>query len=133
MNTFTLVRPEHLNHHGFLFGGQLLKWVDEFAWLVAALDFPRQMLVTRAMDNIEFKTTIHNGSILRFEVLPRRKGKSSITYSVKVFAGRPGRTGEEHVFSNNITFVCIDARGRKKTLPVKSRLRSESESNNGGC
>ncbi len=133
MNTFTLVRPEHLNHHGFLFGGQLLKWVDEFAWLVAARDFPRQMLVTRAMDNIEFKTKVYNGSILRFEVLPHRKGKSSITYNVKAFAERPGKTGEELVFSNNITFVCIDAGGRKKALPVKDKLRSEFESNNGGC
>lgn len=31
MENFTLVRPEHLNHHGYLFGGVLLKWVDEYA------------------------------------------------------------------------------------------------------
>jgi len=28
MNNFTLVRPEHLNYHGYLFGGMILKWVD---------------------------------------------------------------------------------------------------------
>ncbi len=132
MNTFILVRPEHLNHHGFLFGGQLLKWVDEFAWLVAARDFPEQMLVTRAMDNIEFKTKVLNGSILRFEVLPQHRGKSSIAYGVKVFAGGLGRNDEEYVFHNSITFVCIDDQGRKKDLPPKKRLRSESETNNGG-
>jgi acyl-CoA hydrolase len=40
MQTFTTVRPEHLNYHGFLFGGQLLLWVDEFAWMAAARDNP---------------------------------------------------------------------------------------------
>ena len=51
MDTFTLVRTEHLNHHGKLLGGQLLKWVVEFAWLAAARDFCGSVLVTRAMDN----------------------------------------------------------------------------------
>ena len=30
-----LVRPEHLNHHGFLFGGRLLEWLDEQAYIAA--------------------------------------------------------------------------------------------------
>jgi acyl-CoA hydrolase len=126
MNTFTLVRPEHLNHHGYLFGGQLLKWVDEFAWLVAARDYPQEMLVTRAMDSVEFKTKVENGSILRFQALPHRKGNTSVTYNVNVFAGAPRKHAEEHVFSTNVTFVCIDGRGRKKNLPLKQRLKSEN-------
>ncbi len=130
METFTLVRPEHLNHHGYLFGGQLLKWVDEFAWLVAARDYPNEMLVTRAMDSIEFKTKVQNGSILRFQALPQRKGSTSITYSVNVYAGAPRKHKEEHVFSTNITFVCIDGKGRKKVLPFKDRLRSEITNSN---
>ena len=68
METFTLVRPEHLNHHGQLFGGRLLEWVDEFAWLAAARDYPSNELVTRAMDSIDFKYGIPNGSILRFSI-----------------------------------------------------------------
>ena len=55
METFALVRPEHLNHHGFLFGGALLKWVDEFAWLVASRDYPGCTFVTVAMDDIVFR------------------------------------------------------------------------------
>ena len=66
MDTFTLVRTEHLNHNGKLFGGQLLKWVDEFAWLAAARDFCGSVLVTRAMDPSEFKHAVPTGSILSF-------------------------------------------------------------------
>ena len=29
MESYKVVRPEHLNHYGYLFGGFLLKWVDE--------------------------------------------------------------------------------------------------------
>ncbi len=29
MDHHKLVLPEFLNHHGFLFGGYLLKWIDE--------------------------------------------------------------------------------------------------------
>jgi acyl-CoA hydrolase len=130
MDTFTLVRPEHLNHHGYLFGGQLLKWVDEFAWLAAARDYPNEMLVTRAMDSIEFKTKVENGSILRFHTFPQRKGSTSITYSINVFAGAPRESREEHVFSTNITFVCIDDKGSKKPLPLKKKLRSEIANSN---
>jgi len=126
MDNFTIVRPEHLNHHGYLFGGQLLKWVDEDAWLVAARDFPGYSLVTRAMDNIDFKTRIENGSILRLHILPFKKGNTSITYSVEVFADEPGATEEKHVFSTHVTFVCVDENGQKRVLPKKDRLRSEA-------
>jgi hypothetical protein len=30
MENHKLVLPEHLNQYGFLFGGNLLKWVDEY-------------------------------------------------------------------------------------------------------
>jgi competence protein ComEC len=36
MESYTVVRPEHLNHYGHLFGGCLLKWVDEIAWIAAS-------------------------------------------------------------------------------------------------
>ena len=125
MDNFTLVRPEHLNHHGYLFGGQLLKWVDEYAWLIASLDFPESHLVTRAMNNIDFKTRILNGAILRFQVLPEKQGTTSIVYNVKVFADNPGIAEETLVFSTFITFVSVDKKGKKKELPKRDKYRSK--------
>jgi len=127
MNTFTLVRPEHLNHYGYLFGGQLLKWVDENAWLVAARDFPGYVLVTRAMDDIDFKNRVLNGSILRFNVIPHRLGKTSVTYQVVVYADAPGENEENKVFTTHITFACVDEHGQKKSLPRISQFRSAGE------
>ncbi len=125
MDNYAIVRPEHLNHHGVLFGGQLLLWVDEQAWMVAALDFPGYRLVTRAMERSEFRTPVLSGSILRFRILPSHRGESSVTYAVGVYADAPGTATEKLVFSNHVTFVSVDDQGRKRALPASGRLRSE--------
>ncbi len=125
MNTFTMVRPEHLNHHGYLFGGILLKWVDEFAWIVAARDFPQCTLVTRGMDRVVFSRQVKNGSILRFSVLPEKQGTTSVTYKVEVLADAPGDFEEILVFSTRVSFVRIDAEGKKFPLPARDSYRSE--------
>lgn len=124
MDTFTLVRTEHLNHHSKLFGGQLLKWVDEFAWLAAARDFCGSILVTRAMDNSEFKYSVPNGSILRFHIEQQHVGITSTLYSVDVFADMPGRPDEELIFSNRVTFVAVDEKGDKTPLKASSHYKN---------
>jgi acyl-CoA hydrolase len=117
METFTLVRSEHLNHYGYLFGGQLLKWVDECAWLAASREFPGRRLVTRALDRIDFKIQIANGSILRFVVGRIKLGTTAATYEVRVFGQPPGAVSEKEVFSTTITFVSVDELGKK--VPLK--------------
>jgi len=119
MDNYTLVRPEHLNHYGFLFGGQLLKWVDEFAWLVATRDFPGCSFVTVGMDKIAFRQQVANGSILRFHFSVQRVGTSSVRYGVDVFGDPPGGS-EKRVFSTTISFVNVDCDGRKAPIPQRA-------------
>jgi len=126
MDNYTIVRSEHLNHYGYLFGGTLLRWVDEFAWIFASLDFRGCTLVTVGMDRSSFKERIQSGSILRFNIQPVQLGTSSIAYSVDVYADAPRATEEKQVFSTNVTFVRIDEDGRKTTLPPIPVLRSET-------
>ncbi|MGD0283399.1 MAG: hotdog domain-containing protein, partial [Dissulfurispiraceae bacterium] len=61
MENYKLVLPEHLNQFGYLFGGNLLKWVDEVAWIAASLDFPGCKFVTIGMDRVEFRKSIKQG------------------------------------------------------------------------
>ncbi|MDT8418984.1 MAG: acyl-CoA thioesterase [Desulfuromonadales bacterium] len=117
MENFTLVRPEHLNHHGYLFGGVMLKWVDENAWMAAAREFPGCTLVTVGMDDIRFTQRVDNGSILRFQVERQRQGRSSVTYMVNVLADVPGATTETEVFKTRVTFVRVDGEGKPCPLP----------------
>lgn len=117
MENYAIVRQGHLNHHGYLFGGQLLKWVDEYAWIGASRDFPGYTLVTRAMDKIDFRTPVISGSILRFHTFLAQRGSSSLTYTVEVFADEPGATEEKLVFTNHVVFVSVDAEGQKRPIP----------------
>ncbi|WP_319560563.1 acyl-CoA thioesterase [Marispirochaeta sp.] len=119
MNTYTIVRMEHLNHHGNLFGGQMLKWVDENAWLTAAKEYPGCMLVTRAMDDIAFRNPVPVGAILRFDTRETRHGRTSLTYSVDVWSDEPGAREEKLVFSTSVTFACVDCEGNKAPVPPR--------------
>lgn len=117
MNMYTVVRPEHLNHYGSLFGGQMLKWIDEFAYLAALREFPGTMLVTRAMDDVSFARGVKNGSMLRFHIGRQQKGRTSVTYHVTVLGLPPGTTEEELVFETSITFVAVNSNQEKVPLP----------------
>lgn len=114
MESFTIVRPEHLNHHGFLFGGQMLKWVDEYAWLAASREFVNCRWVTIAMDRVEFKKKVIPGSILHFITKLKESGKTSVTYRVVVFADEEGSKEEIEVFSTLVTMVNVDESGKKR-------------------
>ena len=75
-----LVLPEHLNHYGCLFGGYLLQWVDESAWIAASLDHPNCHFVTVAMDKVEFKRSVKTGTILKFHATQTAIGNLSLIH-----------------------------------------------------
>ena len=122
MEQHKLVLPEHLNHYGFLFGGYLLKWVDEVAWIAASLDYPEFKFVTVAMDRVEFRKSVHLGTILTFSTEKKHVGNTSVRYDVEVWqdqVGREGAAGAEErqsVFATTVTFVRIGEDGEKKPL-----------------
>jgi acyl-CoA hydrolase len=117
MENYKLVLPEHLNQFGHLFGGNLLKWVDEIAWIAVTLDFPGCKFVTIGMDRIEFRRSVKEGSILRFLVERVKIGKTSVQYAVNVFNADLESVDLKVVFSTHVTFVCLDDEGNKAEIP----------------
>ena len=116
MENYKLVLPEHLNHYGYLFGGHLLKWVDEVAWIAASLDHPGCNFVTIGMDKVEFKKSVQQGALLRLEANKSKEGTTSVQYIVKVFRHDIQSGTDEHIFTTNTTFVCIDEGGKKRSI-----------------
>jgi len=113
MENYKLVLPEHLNHYGYLFGGNLLKWVDEVGWIAASLDYPGCNFVTIGMDKVEFKKSVKQGTLLRFEVNRAREGNTSVQYGVAVYRHNITSGDDEQIFTTNTTFVCLDNQGKK--------------------
>lgn len=118
MDHHKLVLPGHINHYGFLFGGYLLQWIDEFAYITATVEFPGLRFVTVAMKDVQFQRRILTGEVLRFAVERIAVGRTSVQYRVRahglVMTGDP----ELVLFETTITFVSVDADGRKLPLPA---------------
>lgn len=116
MNNYQLILPEHLNHYGYLFGGTLLKWVDESAYISARLEHPGRSFVTIGLDKVSFKKKVELGSILCFSVEQSHTGTTSVTY--KVVVKDMGKLEHENneILTTLITFVSVDKEGNKCNL-----------------
>jgi acyl-CoA hydrolase len=117
MDHHKLVLPEHINHYGFLFGGYLLQWIDEFAYITATVEYPGLKFVTVAMKDVQFKRRIGTGEVLRFAVDRVATGRTSVQYRVRAHGLVVAPDPAEVLFETTITFVNVDAAGHKAPLP----------------
>lgn len=118
MKNYKYVRPEHLNQFGHIYGGNLLKWADEYAWIVASLDYPECKFVTVGLEEVYFRANVKEGAILEFDLQKVKEGTTSVQYHVDVFSNL--RKKEKIlIFETNITLVNIDENDAKKPLPGK--------------
>ena len=113
MQTRRLVLPSDLHQYGFVFGGRLLAWVDEASWIAASLDYPHCQFVTVAMDQVEFRHNVREGTILKISCSRVHEGNTSTTYSVEVFNEK---VDQRSIFSTRVTFVSVDDEGKKRRI-----------------
>lgn len=83
-----IVMPQDANVLNTLFGGQMVSWMD-IAAAKAVHRFlkgtPADAALTRAIDAIEFKETVHVGNWVNFESQVISTGKSSINIQVDAY------------------------------------------------
>lgn len=118
MKHHKLILPEFMNEQGVLFGGYLLKWIDEFAYVTASLDLPGNRFVTVSLDNVIFRKPIKVGYILCFDITQVRKGTTSVSYEIKVHNAKDPVMKNELLFETNIVFVNVDEQGQKQAIKV---------------
>lgn len=111
----TIVLPEYLNDQGFLFGGNLLKWVDQYAYITASLEFPGNRFVTISLDTVNFQHPILPGEILLFDVNCLRRGNTSLQYKVEVI-GEKLAGHDSPLFATNISFVNVCDAGKPQAI-----------------
>lgn len=124
METHRLVITEDLNQYGMLFGGRILSWVDEASFIAATLDYPDCRFITIGMDNVEFRHSVGNGTIISIKSTWLKQGNTSATYKVDVLRGR--HQDGNVIFTTNVTFVNVDEQGMKQ--PIKGKAKSVSQS-----
>ena len=78
------IRPPHINHYGRLFGGQLLKWIDELAGIVA-IRHCGDTVTTAAIDNLQFHAPAYTGDMIVLRGWVTCVGKTSMEIRVDTY------------------------------------------------
>jgi acyl-CoA hydrolase len=78
------VKPEDLNPNGTLFGGSLLRWIDEEAAIYAICQLDNQRVVTKFISEINFVSSARQGDIIELGMTATDFGRTSITLRCEV-------------------------------------------------
>jgi acyl-CoA hydrolase len=78
------VKPEDLNPNGTLFGGSLLRWIDEEAAIYAIVQLGNQRVVTKYISEINFVSASRQGDIIELGITATEFGRTSITLTCQV-------------------------------------------------
>ena len=110
-----LVFPNTTNHHGTLFGGTLMQWMDEVAF-IACTRLLRQKVVTVSMDKIDFKTPLPEGTIVELVAKVVHVGTTSLGVRVQVFRENMYDDERELAVTGHLTFVAVSE--QRKPIPL---------------
>lgn len=102
------VKPEDLNPNGTLFGGSLLKWIDEEAAIYAIIQLESQSVVTKLISEINFVSSARQGDIIELGLTATDFGRSSITLRCEV---RNKITRKSILTIDRLVFVNLGADG----------------------
>lgn len=73
------IKPEDLNPNGSLFGGSLLKWIDEEAAIYSIIQLDNSKVVTKFISEINFVSSAKKGDIIEMGMEVVEFGKTSLT------------------------------------------------------
>ncbi|QSE98235.1 acyl-CoA thioesterase [Fulvivirga lutea] len=105
------VKPEDLNPNASLFGGSLLKWIDEEAAIYAIIQLENHRCVTKFISEINFVSSAKQGDIIELGMEATNFGKTSLTIKCEV---RNKLTHKTILAIDRIVFVSLDEQGNPK-------------------
>ncbi|MDO8347476.1 MAG: acyl-CoA thioesterase [Rugosibacter sp.] len=109
--------PRDVNIVGDIFGGWVMAQVD-IAGGYAAMRRAQGRVATVAVNSFTFKQPISVGDQVSLYTRIIRVGRTSITVDVQVYAERnPAQPIVVKVTEAQLTFVALDAAGRKRVVP----------------
>jgi len=106
-----IMMPADANIRGNVFGGAIMKYMDEIA-AVAAFRHARKNVVTASIDRMNFIAPVYLGNLLVLKASVNYVGRTSMEIGVRMEAEdlRSGRV--THAGSCFLTYVALDDDGR---------------------
>jgi acyl-CoA hydrolase len=115
--------PSDANPAGNVFGGAIVRYVDEIAAAVANRH-ARCNVVIASMDRMDFHKPVKVGDLLTLKASVNHVGNTSMEVGVRVEAENPWTGDVVHAASAYATMVALDGKGIPKRVP---RLIAETE------
>jgi len=111
------VFPPDTNHHGTLFGGKLMAYIDETA-AIAATKLARGPVVTASTDSVDFIRPIRVGDVVTIEAMVSYTGRSSMEIFLKITSENLLTRAKAIAALSFLTFVALDENGKPTTIPA---------------
>jgi acyl-CoA thioesterase YciA len=106
-----LIKPGDLNARNTLFGGALLRWIDEEAGIYAMSKLRSKHVVTKYISEINFISSALQGDVIEIGLEFNKIGRTSISFSCEV---RNLFSKKSIIKIENIVFVHVDENGIPK-------------------
>ena len=119
-----MVRPNHLNGAGRLFGGALMQWLDEAAGTVA-MRHAHCNVITASVDNLRFIRGAYNGEIIVIIGKVTYVGRTSMEVRLDTYVEHLENGMRQPINRAYFTMVAMDENDQPRTVP---RLILETES-----
>lgn len=110
-----VMMPRDTNPHGTIFGGVILSYIDMAGAIAARREVllrggnSTAVLVTVAINRVEFKQPVLVGDVVRFQTTVTKVGRTSITMHIDVMAERGPQVIP--VTEAEVVYVGIDGSG----------------------
>lgn len=111
-----MVFPDHTNHLGTLFGGQLLAWMDKAAFIVASRH-ARRVVVTARSEEVNFRVPVRTGQLVELVARLTGVGHSSMQVEVEVTAEDPLSGDRRICTTGRFVMIALDANGVPTSVP----------------
>jgi acyl-CoA hydrolase len=111
-----IVLPNDANPLGALLGGRLMHWID-LAGAMAMHRHARSYAVTASVDHIDFLVPVRVADLVILKSSVNRVFRTSAEIGVKVFVENYLADTVQHVASAYLTFVAVDAAGKRIEVP----------------
>lgn len=117
VETVKVVSNEHLNANNTLFGGYLMCWIDEIAFMCACRYVGRKTCVTVGIDNVTFKASQKLGDHVYLLAQVVYVGHSSMEIEVHVHTESMGSNQRVQTNIAALTFVLLDEKLKPCLVP----------------
>ncbi len=117
-STVTSVRimmPADANIRGNVFGGAIMRYMDEIA-AVVAFRHARRNVVTASIDRMNFIAPVYLGNLLVLKASVNYVGKTSMEIGVRMEAENLVTGEVTHAGSCFLTYVALDDKGRPTAI-----------------